>query len=457
MSENLNDIITYTLNHLKSRGLDEYEVFGTASHDNEIEVYQQDIESLSVSKSKGIGIRVLRHQSVGYAYTSNLSPEHILECIKRAISNAKVTHKDKFNYLPVRKDYLYQQKPIDLELLYDPCFYDYSIKDKIKAAKTLEAITQAEDKRIIGISNSSYRDSAVEVVLANSNGFLDSYKKSWCYLYVNAISRQGDDTSTGDYFSTGKHLGEINLEDIARQAAKRSTSLLGGRKIKSVKADILLDPLVAAQFLNLIAEALTADSVQKGKSLFKDKIGKKLFSLDIDIYDDGIMDSGLASAPFDGEGVFKGKTKVFDKGILKTYLYNTYTARKDNTKSTGNASRNSYRSVPSVGINNFYLEPKKLNFSQILSETGSGFYVMDIIGLHSGANAVTGDISVGAKGLWLEEGSMAYPVKEVTIATDFLSLLKSIKRVGNKLYFIPSSGFIGSPALLVDKIMISGT
>jgi len=239
-------------------------------------------------------------------------------------------------------------------------------------------------------------------------------------------------------------------------AVKRSTSLLGAKKIRSTKMDLLLDSFVSAQLLQVIAGILAADSVQKGKSLFKGQLGAKIFTADINIIDDGTLEKGLSSKPFDAEGVPKGRTAVFNNGILKTYLYNTYTARKDNTLSTGNAVRASYKSSPQTGISNFYLEPGKTAVKDMISKTDKGFYVSDIIGVHSGINPISGQISVGAKGLLIEKGSITVPVKEITIATDIFSFCKSITDTGDDLKFLPSGGYTGSPSLLVKDITVSG-
>ena len=273
---------------------------------------------------------------------------------------------------------------------------------------------------------------------------------------MNAISKQNGDTSTGDYFGYARSPMDLNLEEISANAVKKSVSILGGKKIKSKRVDIILDPLVSAQFLSVIANGLVADSVQKGKSLFNGRIGDKIFNINIDIIDDGTMPGGIASRPFDGEGVPRGKTIVVKNGVLDTFLYNIYTARKDKTQSTGNAVRASYESPPNVGVSNFYIKSSSSTFEELLSQVDEGFYVIDIIGLHSGANPISGEISVGAKGIWISKGILEFPVKEVTIATDILSLCKSIDKVGSDLKFLPSGGYIGSPSLLIRDIMVGG-
>jgi PmbA protein len=441
---------------INKHAVDEFEIFTASSVENEIEIFKGKIETLSFSDSIGIGIRIFNDKSIGYAYTTVLDEASIEDCIRKAVSNCKITEREDYNYLPREEEFTFKQKLIGDKSLFREDFLDYDIESKVTLAKRLETLTKSKDTRIVDIDNVMYNDSIYETAILNSAGFCDRYKTTTCFIYVNAISKQGEDTSTGDFFGCGRAPGDLDLEEVAEKAARRSVSILGGRKIKSQRVDLLLDPVVSAQLLGIIAESLTADSVQKRKSLFEGKIGKKIFSIDVNIFDDGTIPDGLSSKPFDGEGVIKGKTCVFEDGYLKTYLYNTYTARKDKTLSTGNAVRASYRSTPEVGISNFYLEPSDIDFSQLMSDIDRGFYIIDIIGLHSGANPISGQMSVGAKGIWIEKGNLEYPVKEVTIATDILSFCKSIKKVGNDLRFIPVGGYVGSPSLMVRDIMVSG-
>jgi len=441
---------------IKKYDVDEFEIFTASSVDNDIEIFKSKIETLSFSDSIGIGIRIFKDKSVGYAYTTVLENKSIEDCIEKAVLNSKITGREKYNYLPKEEEYIYKKKLISDKLLFRESLLNYGIEDKVSIAKKLEDLTRSKDKRITDIENVSYRDSIYETAILNSAGFCNNYKKTTCMIYINVISREGNDTSTGDFFGCGRSPDVIDLNRVADKAAERSVAVLGGKKIKSDRVSLLLDPAVSAQFLSVIADGITADSVQKRKSVFEDKIGEKIFSADINIFDDGTLAEGLASRPFDGEGVIKGKTCVFDKGYLKTYLYNTYTARKDKTLSTGNAVRASYRSTPEVGISNFYIEPSKYGFNELLRDLKEGFYVIDVIGMHSGVNNISGQISVGAKGLWIKNKRTKNPVKEVTIATDILSFCKSIEKVGSDLEFFPLNGYVGSPSLLFRNVTDSG-
>ncbi len=437
--------------------VDQWEIFAAGGIENNIEVFNGEIETLSFSDSAGIGIRIFKDHSIGYAYTAVMEENAIEDAIGKAIANSAITKKDPLNYLPTEKDHRYKKKDKqDSNMLFDEDFLRFSLDQKIDMAIKLEALTKKADRRITGISDAMYNDGISEVCMLNSNGFSGSYNSTIAMVYVSAISRDGGDTSTGDYFGIARNPANMDLEEIAGNAARRSVTILGGKKIKSSKMDIILDPVVAAQFMGVIASTLNADSVQKGKSLFKDKLEKKVFKIDIDIFDDGTLPDGLASKPFDGEGVIKGKTAVFEKGVLKTFLYDTYTARKGETLSTGNASRASYRSTPDVGVSNFYISPGEHDPEDMVKLIDKGLYIMDIIGLGSGTNPISGQMSVGAKGLMIEKGSLTHPVKEVTIATDILSFLSGFKMLGNDLKFVPSGGYMGSPSILIENIAISG-
>jgi len=445
-----------TASEISKSGVKEFEVYGGSAVNNEIEIFDGEIESLAFSDTKGIGIRIFNKGRVGYAYTSNLEDSAIKDCVGRSIENSRISTKDIYNYLPSKNDFLYPGNLVDKKSLFSEKFESFNVEEKTKLVKELEKIARKKDKRITGINDLIYNDVRSETVILNSSGFTDSYETTSAFVYLSVISREKSDTSTGDYFGCARDLSYFDIEDIADNAAKRSTWLLGAKKISSRKADLLLDPFVSAQFLQVIAGILTADAVQKGKSLFKGQIGNKIFSVDIKIIDDGTLPDGLASKPFDAEGAPKGRTVVFDKGILQTFLYDTYTARKENKLSTGNAVRASYMSSPQTGISNFYLENGKIPFTRMIDKIDKGLYVTDIIGVHSGINPVSGQISVGAKGLFIEKGSISYPVKEITIATDISSFCGHIAETGNDLKFLPSGGYVGSPSVIVKDITISG-
>jgi len=456
LNKNLMLQCTKAASILKGKAVDEFEVYGLASISTLIKIYNLDVENLSFSDTRGMGFRIFKGGRMGYAYTSNLEKGEVEKCIEKAVANSGITHKEQYNYLPLEEEFKYKRGLIDEKNLLSEKFLEYTTEDKIKIARELERITRKKDKRVKGISNLLYEDSLTEIAIINSAGFSGSYKTSSAFIYESVISREGSDNSTGDYFGYARGPEKLDVELISGNAVKRSTMLLGAKKVKSQVGSVILDPFVAAQLLGVIAGMLAADAIQKGKSLFKGRIGEKIFNGDFNIIDDGTLKEGLASKPFDGEGVPKGRTVIFDKGVLTTYLYNTFTARKDKMLSTGNAVRSSYKSPPDVGISNFYIEPSAISFENLIKKMDKGFYVMDIIGLHSGVNPISGHISVGAKGMWIEDGILTFPLKEVTIATDILSFCKNLETVGSDIKYLPANGYIGSPSMLVRNIAIGG-
>ncbi|MBN1298459.1 MAG: TldD/PmbA family protein [Actinobacteria bacterium] len=435
----------------------QFEVYGISSTHNEAGIFNENIENLSFSDTKGLGIRIFKNGRIGYSYTSNLEDSEIKECIERAADNSEVSTEDIYNYLPEESEFFYPKEIVDRKCLFSEKFNDFSIEQKIEIAKSLEKKAKKIDKRVSAVADLIYDDSISETAIVNSAGFRDSYKSTSAFLYISVISRDDSDTSTGDYFDCARDMSSFDIDDIAYNAVTRSTSLLGAKKIKSQKMDLLLDSFVSAQFLQVLAGILTADAVQKGRSLFRGRIESRIFNKNINIIDDGTLSYGLSSRPFDSEGVPKGKTVVFEDGVLKTYLYNSYTARKDKRPSTGNAARASYKSPPHTGISNFYLLNGITSFSDMIKKTNRGLYVTDIIGVHSGINPISGQISVGAKGLLIEKGGISCPVKEITIATDILSFCSSITDIGNDLKFMPAGGYTGSPSVLVKNITVSGS
>lgn len=441
----------------KGRNIDGFEIYMATSLNNEVEVYNNEVESLSHSDTSGIGIRIFNDKKTGYSWTNSFEENEVRGCIEKAVLNAEASDYDEYNGVPLEDEGKYPPDGNIEKFLFSRDFNKYTIDKKIEMLKELEILSKDRDRRIIGVDSLSYSDSFYETVILNSAGIKKSLVQSSSFVFLNLIARQDNDTSTGFGFAYGRDPNNFNLESIADEAVRKSTMLLGATKIKSRSSNIILDPITSSQFLSVIASAITADSVQKGRSLFKNRINERIFNIDLDIYDDGIMPEGLSSKPFDAEGINKGKTIVFKDGVLKTYLYDCYTARKENKPSTGNATRASYRMPPSVGVSNFYIKPGKTDIADIIKKIDDGFYVIDVIGMHSGANPVTGDLSVGAKGVLIKNGSISKPVKEVTIASDLLSFCKKIQFIGNDLKFFPSGGFIGSPSIIVEDIAISGS
>jgi PmbA protein len=274
---------------------------------------------------------------------------------------------------------------------------------------------------------------------------------------VVALAERDGETQTGFSFRVGRELDELEWEEAAGEAAERGARLLGARKPATERVPVVLDPWAAASFLGVLAGILSAEEVQKGRSLLAGLSGQEVASGVLTLVDDGRFEGGPAAAPFDDEGVPTGRTPVIEAGVLKGFLHNTQTARRGGTTSTGNASRGGYRGVPGVAPTNLLVEPGPKDPDALLRDAGRAVYVQDVSGVHSGANPVSGEFSVGATGLRVEGGALGEPLREMTIASTLPEVLRRIEAVGSDLRFFPGGGAIGTPTIAVGEMTVAGT
>jgi PmbA protein len=219
---------------------------------------------------------------------------------------------------------------------------------------------------------------------------------------------------------------------------------------------VLLDPYATASFLGVLAGALTADAVQKGRSLFADKLGQTIGPAHLTLVDDGRLPDAPGTSPWDGEGTPSGRTPLVEGGVVRGWLHNAYTAAKDGTTSTGNASRSGFKAAPGISPTNLFLEPGEEDRDQLLARAGTAFYCQQILGAHSGANPISGEFSVGAAGVMVRDGAFAEPVREATIASTVPEMLEHLVAVGSDLRFLPFGGGMGGATLLIDGMTLAG-
>ncbi|HMK42586.1 MAG TPA: metallopeptidase TldD-related protein, partial [Dissulfurispiraceae bacterium] len=270
------------------------------------------------------------------------------------------------------------------------------------------------------------------------------------------IAEQGSESQMGWDYQGSRFLQDIDFRGVGIRAAERAVSLLGAERVPSTKGTIILDNSVAADFLGVFSSALSADAVQKKKSMFAGKVGAAVIADCLSIVDSGLLPGKLGSRPFDDEGVAVSRTGLIDHGVLKGFLYNTYTARKDGVASTGNAVRGGIRGMPSVGVSNLYMdasdEKLRMPTASLCSRIDKGLLVTETMGMHT-ANPISGEFSVGVSGHWVESGKVVRPAKEAVISGNILELFRNVALVGDDLIFY---GNIGAPSLLIEGIDISG-
>jgi PmbA protein len=294
------------------------------------------------------------------------------------------------------------------------------------------------------------------VAIASTAGVAAEYRRTDCWCVASVLAERRGETQSGFAFRVAREPGELAWEEAAVEAAERGARLLGGVKPSTERMPVVLDPWAAASFLGVLASSLSAEEVQKGRSLLAGLVGESVASEEVTLVDDGRLPEGPAAAPFDDEGVPTGRTALIELGVLRGFLHNAITARRDRTESTGNASRPSFRGVPGISPSNLVVEPGDHSLEDILRRAGRAVYVQDVKGVHSGANPVSGEFSVGASGLRVEGGSLGEPLREMTIAGTLPDVLSRIDAVGADLRFFPGAGAIGTPAILVTEMTVAG-
>jgi PmbA protein len=302
-----------------------------------------------------------------------------------------------------------------------------------------------------------YGDAVSRAAIASTRGVESAYERTDCWCVVSALAERDGEVQTGFSFRLAREMDELAWKEAAEEAARRGARLLGSRKPATERLPVVLDPWAAASFLGVLARALSAEEVQKGRSLLGDLTGQRVASEVVTLVDDGRLLDGPSAAPVDDEGVPTARTAVMEGGTLRSFLHNTATARRGGASSTGNASRPSYRGIPGVAPSNLFLEPGEESPDAILRKAGRAVYVQEVTGVHSGANPISGEFSVGATGLRVVDGGLGEPLREMTIASTIPDVLQRIEAVGSDLRFFPGGGALGTPTLLVGEMTVAGT
>ncbi len=425
-----------------------------------VKVFDGRVERFSSAETRGIGLRVYVGDRQGRAYTSDLERASIEEAVAAALASAEVSGEDPDRRLPDPAlfgpgcsdgSYLGDELEIlshDIETV--------SAGEKIEFAMDLERAARAYDPRISGVETAAYSESTGEVLLASTAGFRAGYRSSVCYGYLMAIAEENAESQTGFGFTAGRSFGSLDAGAAAEEAASMAVDLLGARQVASARVPVLMDNLSTAEILSAVGAAVSGESVSKGRSYLAERLGEEVASGLMTVVDDGAMKGGFGTMPFDGEGVAAKRKTLIERGALKSFLHNSYTASRMGASSTGNASRQSFRANVGVSPTNIVLEPGPGTPEELRSGMGTGLQVLELQGVHVGLNPVTGEVSLGARGRWVENGRPVHAVREVTIAGSLDDILKGVVGIGNDLRFTPLLGGIGTPSILVEGLTVSG-
>jgi PmbA protein len=427
------------------KGADQAEVYLETGRDLRIGVRNGEIETVQEAASHGAGFRVFVGGRMAFASCNDFSESALENAMDKAIGFAANTTADENNVLPDDKGLA------DVSGLYDPQIAQVSMDQKIELAKQVEKLAM-KDPRITKSAGSGYNEGEAEIFLANSNGLSKSYRETGCSFGVYVVAEKGEQKSSGGENCSRRYFQELKSpEEIAEQAARDAYEMLDPKMVKTQKADVIFDPDVARSVLGGILAAVNGERVLQGASFLADKMDQKIASDLITIIDDGTRSKGMASKPFDGEGVPTQKRTILDKGVLKGFMYNTIVAKRAGVQSTGNASRGGFRSLPGIGAHNFYMEAGPDNPEDIIKATKRGLYLNGVTGY--GIIPVNGNFSGGASGFWIENGKFAFPVKGLTIAGTAFEMLNAIDMVGNDLDLNRS---FTAPTFRIKSLQIGG-
>jgi PmbA protein len=419
-----------------------------------VNVRMGEVETLKESGSRGLGLRVFLGNRSASASTSDLTADGVRQLVEGALALARVTEEDPFAGLPEAGEF--GSISGDLHLYFEDV-YSLPGPERIDWARRAEAAALAADPRITNSDGGSFDAATGRKALANSRGFVGSYRTSYAGVSAAPLARDADGKMQRDgWWSSTRCLAHLESpEAVGEEAARRTLRRLGARRVRTQQAPIVFAPETARTLIGSVFDAASGDAIWRGASFLAGKLNKTIAGPDLTIIDDNTMllptgAGGFGTSPFDDEGLASQRTVVVEKGVLRNYLLNTYTARKLGMKSTHNAARG-LAGAPGTGCGNLFLAPGLLTPDEVIGQVSAGLYVTSLMGF--GTNLVTGDYSRGATGLWIENGRLTHAVEEVTIAGNLAEMLRNVTAIANDLVF---RGSVASPTLRIDGMTIAG-
>jgi PmbA protein len=425
------------------------EAYAEEARQTEASALRGEVEGLEFAESRGLGVRLIRGGSLGYSFAADPTLDEVRACVAHARANAALAEPDTFNVLPAAS------AVPSIPELFDAGSADVTTEAKVQMALDLEARLIARDPRVTKIDLAQVGDAVSRVAIASTTGVDAEYARTDAWCVAVALAVEADETQTGFSYRIARALAEVGPDAIADEAVTRAVDMLGAVKPSTAKVPVILDQFAAMSFLGVLASALNAESVLKGRSLFATMVGQQVGSELFTLVDDGTILQGPGACPFDDEGVPSGRTELFTRGTLNGFLHDTYTATRagGGQVSTGNAKRGSYKGAPGVGTSNFYLDAGETSFEDLLRQAEGGVLIQDVSGVHSGANPISGEFSVGATGLRITDGVAGEPLREMTIASTLTDMLAGISGVGDDLRFFSS---VGTPSILIGEMTVAG-
>lgn len=444
----LNLFVKELFSKAQEEGFSEYEVYYVDRESLSISVYKEEVEKYNLNNSAGLSFRGKFGDRIGYSYTEILDEDAIEMLVKKAKENVLAIEN---NYI----QFIYEGDKEYKEIsTYHEELEDIPADKLINIAISMEKEAKKYCNKVESFSGCSVSYSSGKYGIINSKGLNLSNKSNLLTAYVVPIVKDLDKMYDGCGYVVAKSLNDVKPDKIAKMGVDEALSKIGGTSIASGNYKVIINNEAMVSLLSTFAGIFSGDAVQKGLSLLKDKEGEIIAADIVNLVDDPHLEDGLASVSFDDEGVATLKTYLIKNGKLNSLLHNLKTANKAGVKSTGNGFKSSYASPISVSPTNFYIEPGINSLEEMTKKINKGLIITDFAGLHSGANSITGDFSLAAKGFYIEDGIKTHPVEQITVAGNFFTLLNNIEEIGSDLKFPMSS--VGSPSIVIKELSIAG-
>ncbi len=429
-------------------GFEEYEVYYVDRESLSISVYKEEVEKYNLNNSSGLSFRGKIGDKIGYSYTEILDNAAITMLVNRAKENISIIENDDIQFI-YKGDEVYAEVST-----YSDKLENISADKLIELALQMEKEAKKYSNKVESFGGCAISYGSGRYRIVNSKGLDLSNKSNMLTAYIVPIVKDEEKMYDGFGYVTARALDEVNPAEIAKYGVDEAVSKIGGKSIPSGSYKVVIKNETMVSLLSTFAGIFSADAVQKGLSLLKDKEGEKIAASIVKLVDDPHLEDGLASVAFDDEGVATYKKYIINNGKLETLLHNLKTANKAGVKSTGNGFKSSYASPISISPTNLYIEPGDKSFDEIIKNVENGLIITDLAGLHSGANSISGEFSLAASGFLIENGVKTFPVEQITVAGNFFTVLKDIELIGNDLKFPLSS--IGSPSVVVKELSVAG-
>ena len=444
----VDSFIRATLDRAQAAGITAAEIY-LSSRDSFRAMCQQGvINNYTVNATRGLSLRGLYNGKMGYAATEAIDEDAVEQLVRGVIESAELTEDT-----DVQEIYPGDQEYPQVDN-YAPALDQVDEQRKLQFVLDMDKLAKEKDPRIVALAYNMVSTNSGSVRIVNSFGLDLSHKDNGAVAVVEAVAKEGDRVATGTGFKSTRDFDEMDADRLVSEAVEDALFMLKAEPVKSGAYRAIIHAKCMPDLLGTFAGVFSAEAAQKGMSLLAGKEGQDIASPAVTLMDDPLLKGGLASAPFDDEGVAASTKPVIEKGKLTTLLHNLKTAKKAGVKTTGNASRPGYAGTVGVAPSNFYFAPGEKSLEQLMADMGDGIVITEVSGLHSGANMISGDFSLIAQGYTVKNGKKDAPVDRITVAGNFYQLLKNIRAVGSDLTF-PGSP-LGSPSVDVGEISVAG-